>query len=462
VWSRGFTDAIIDSVRRPLALASLMFTASLAACGGNSHLVGPAEAVVDAPPSGFLVRPDIADPTCNGGHGVSLRAGFKGDAVVASATLPDGSTWIAFSAIYPGKRFAVLRSVTRECAPDPRFGRNGMTTIRIATRLQPGHPAAPGSPANGLWIDVVAPRNGGGAIVAGTYAGAWVVGEITRSGRVDTAFGNGGWKVLPFRGDVSAVAQEHSGRILIGGDNGGGGCCTLNWAAALSARGRLASGFGKNGRAALPTGEDSGVGSLQLEPNGDILAQVGYGNMGCWGTALAMLTPTGRPVPLFAKRLGRFWHGLGFGAFVGDVFVDGDGFTLVGTGQKPCADGPSFSAPSATGLIARFRVDGELASRAIRVPSRLYGTVDAIHDRDETFFVESPYADPTRLAITARRADGSIDVQFGKSGRASIRTPWRGSDAKLETHVAVARAGGGAIVVVATFSGRVQLIRLRF
>jgi hypothetical protein len=48
------------------------------------------------------------------------------------------------------------------------------------------------------------------------------------------------------------------------------------------------------------------------------------------------------PVPLFGNRLGRFWHALGFGAFVGDVHIDGEGFTLVGTGQRPCADGPSF------------------------------------------------------------------------------------------------------------------------
>jgi hypothetical protein len=309
---------------------------------------------------------------------------------------------------------------------------------------------------------VVAPRNGGGAIVAGTYGGAWVVGEVTPSGRIDGAFGKGGWTVLPFRGEVSAVVQERSGRIFVGGDNGGGGCCTLNWAAALSARGQLDRSFGRHGRAELPTGEDSGVGSVALEPNGDILAKVGYGNMGCWGTALAMLTPSGRPVPTFRKRLDRFWRGLGFGAFVGDAYIDGDGFTLVGTGQRPCAEGPSFSAPSSTGLIARFRVDGVPVSGTIRVPSRLYGTVVATHDGNDILVVESPYADPTRLTITARRADGSIDRRFGSNGRASIRTPWRGFNAKLDTAVSIARAGPRAVVVVATRSGRLQVIRVRF
>lgn len=160
---------------------------------------------------------------------------------------------------------------------------------------------------DGLWINAVAPKNGGGAIVAGTVAGEWVVGEINGRGQVDPAFGDGGWAVLPFRGELTAVVQAPSGRIVIAGDNGGGGCCTLNWAAALSPRGQLERRFGSHGRTELPTGEDSGVQALALEPNGDILASVGYGLMGCWGVAVSTLTPSGRPLPLFGKRLARFW-----------------------------------------------------------------------------------------------------------------------------------------------------------
>jgi hypothetical protein len=200
---------------------------------------------------------------------------------------------------------------------------------------------------------------------------------------------------------------------------------------------------------------------LGLEPNGDILAPIDYGNMGCWGTALAMLTPTGRHVLLFGKRLDQFWHGLGFGAFVGDVDIDGEGLILVGTGQRPCAGGPSFSAPSATGLIARLRTDGEPASQTIRFPSRMYGSVEAFHEGNDIFVVESPYADPTRLTITARHADGAIDRRFGSDGRASIRTPWRGFNATLDTDVSITQAGPRAIVVVATRSGRLQIIRVR-
>jgi len=193
------------------------------------------------------------------------------------------------------------------------------------------------------------------------------------------------------------------------------------------------------------------------------LAQVGYGNMGCRGVALAMLMPSGKPVPLFASRLGRFWHGLGFGAFVGDAYVDGNGFTLVGTGQGPCAAGPSFSAPSATGLIARFSTNGQRAGSTIRFPSEMYGSVGAFHTGQDTFLVESPYADSTQLTVTALRPDGSNDPRFGSDGHAVIRAPWTGSNAALDTMVSTIEAGPTAITVIASRYGHneLQLIRVR-
>jgi hypothetical protein len=221
--------------------------------------------------------------------------------------------------------------------------------------------------------------------------------------------------VLPFSGEVTAVLQEPSGRIIIAGDNGGGGCCTLNWAAAISARGRLESGFGTRGREEIPTGGDSGVEGLALEPPATSWQRSATEIMAAGASHSRCYEPSGRPVPQFGKRLGRFRHGLGFGAFVGDVYIDGEGFTLVGTGQRPCADGPSFSAPSATGLITRFRTNGEPASRTIRFPSRMYRDVNAFHDGADIFVVVSPYADSTQLTVTARRLDGSA--------RSSVRQP---------------------------------------
>jgi hypothetical protein len=453
-------------MRRALALASPILAVLLAGLAGTlpaAHGVRLVSKAASLAPSGFVVQPQIADPSCNGGRGARLAGRLGGNAVVTSATIADGSTLIAFSNLYPGARSVALRAVTSTCAPDPGFGDDGAVTIAIPSSLRPTDPAEDGFPATGMWVNAIAPRNGGGAIVAGVYAGNWVVGEVTPQGTVDQTFGSDGWAMLPLPGQVTAVLQEPSGRIVIAGDNGGGGCCTVNWAAALSEHGELEAGFGTRGRVVLPTGEDSGVRSLALEPGGDILVDVGHGNMGCWGTSLAMLTPSGAPEPGFAQRLRRFWRAQGFGAFIGDTYVNGEGFTLLGTGQKPCYDEPPGSTAPATGLMASFRTDGTLTRPTVRFRSRMYGSVRALPDGHGEILVEMAYADPTEIMLTALAPDGSTDQRFASRGSARIRTPWRGPNATLSTTVSIDQATPSEIVVVATESEReqTQLIRVR-
>jgi hypothetical protein len=438
-----------------LVLALPILAASLTGCSGGSS------AAVPVAPSGFAVEPRVSDPLCNGGRGVRLPARFGGSPVVASATVANGSTLIAISD-YSARRSVMLHSVTRRCAPDLEFGRHGVATIGISSRSPRTRPAS-GAPS-GLRIKAVAGRNGGGAILAGGFGSDWVVGAVNRRGQIDPTFGKGGWAVLPFHGEAAAIFQEPSGRIVVGGDNGGGGCCLVNWAAALSPRGHLEREFGKHGRAELRApASEAGISALMRKPNGDILAAVEYGNNGCWGVALAMLTPSGQPVPRFAQRTDRVWQRLRFNAFIGDVSTDGQGFTLVGTGQRPCFGGSLSSAPSATGLIMRFRTNGEPIGDAVRFPSRMYGTVRAFHAGNDTFVLVSPYADPTRLTLTARRRDGSIDPRFGSRGRARIHTPWRGPNAALDTTVLINQASPNAVVLVAWSYGRnqLQIIRVR-
>lgn len=446
---------------RRAALALLTLMALLAGYGGrvrSGHDVKITSKAASLSPSGFVVQPDIADPSCNGGGGVSLAVGALGEnPVLASATMTDGSTLTALTNVSPRKRSAVLYSITRTCTPNPEFGEAGTATITIPASLEPPKPTGPGFDAEGIWIDTVAPRNGGGAIIAGIYGDDWVIGEVTARGMMDQTFGTQGWVVLPFPGEISAIVQEPSGRIVIAGDNGLGGCCTVNRAAALSERGQLENGFGTSGRTVLPTGEDSGVRTLALEPNGDILAEIGYGNMGCWGTALAMLTPSGAPEPMFAKRLHRFWEAHRFGAFVGDTYIDGEGFTLIGTGQKPCYDEPPGSTAPATGLLARFRPTGEPSGPTIRFHSRMYGEVHGFPDGHDTILIASPYADQTDMTLTALRSDGSTDPRFASHGHAQIRTPAR------RPSVEVIESPPGEIALLATLSEppELQLIHVR-
>lgn len=453
-------------MRRAPALAWLTVAALLAGLGGTPPAADSmtiSSRAASLPASAIALQPDLADPACNGGRGARLPAGPAANALVASATLADGSTLIALTNIDPGERSAALRSITPACALNGEFGDDGAATITIPAGLKPTKRTADSLGPEGLWINAIAPRNGGGAIVAGVFGGEWAVGEVTAGGSMDPTFGSQGWVVVPFPGEVTAILQEASGRLLIAGDNGGGGCCTVNWAAALSEHGQLEAGFGAHGRTTLPTGEDSGVRSLALEPNGDILAEVGYGNMGCWGTALAMLTPSGAPVPQFARRLQRFWNAQHFRAFIGDTYVNGEGLTLIGTGQRSCYDEPRGSTSPSTGVIARFRTDGTPAGRTVRFHSEMYGSVRALRDGHDVILAGSRYGDPTDITLTALRPDGSTDRRFADHGHARIRTPWRGSNAMLSTTASIEEAGPGELLILATESGRgqQQLIRLR-
>ncbi|HLW96649.1 MAG TPA: hypothetical protein VKS25_14835 [Solirubrobacteraceae bacterium] len=443
-------------MRRRRTLALLNVAALLALFG----TVAAGQAVPMAsglPPGAFTVQPKVADPACNGGRGVSLNVPGADNAVVSSATMGDGSTLLAFSNVYPGSRSVLLRSITPACEANRELGNDGAATITIPSGLLPArHGGGPGFPERGVWINTIEPRGGGGAIIAGAYGGNWTVGELTSSGTVDQTFGTHGWVVMPFRGEVTAILPEPSGRIVVAGDNGGGGCCTVNWAAALSKRGLIEKGFGTGGRAPLPTGEDSGVQSLELEPNGDILADIDYGHMGCYGVAPAMLTPSGAAEPTFAARLRRFWGALGFNTFVGDLYVAGRGFTLVGTGQKPCAENLSLSAPSATGLIARFRIDGQPAGPTIRFSSRLQVGGEVLLEGHDAIVATGPLSNPLALTLTALRPDGTTDTSFGSRGHVQISTTLHGT-------LSITEAIAPEIVAIAAGYGRnqVQLIRVR-
>jgi hypothetical protein len=445
--------------------------ALLSVCGWTAATSGAtaASGAVARLGGGFVVTPTgIVDPSCDGGNGVRLPGSFGGNSVVVSGSMADGSTLIAVTKVFPATRSIVLRSVTSGCALNHGFGADGAATIVIPAGLRAPKPENADAevsafPAHGIWVNVVAPRRGGGALVAGVYDGDMVAGELTVSGTMDQTFGTHGWAVLPFGGEVTRILQEPSGRIVLAGDNGGGGCCGVNWVAALSASGQFEQTFGTRGRAKLPTGEDSGVETLALEPNGDILAAVGWLHMGAGAFELAMLTPSGQPEPLFAKRLQAFWHAHSFDVFVGDVYVDDDGFTLVGTGQNDPLAGPSYTAPSAMGLIAHFRTNGTPSGPAVRFPSRMYGGVQGFPEGDDTVVVGEPYADSTRIALTALRRDGSTDPRFASDGRALIRTPWRGLNAAFGTSVLIAEASPAEIVIIATnddAGDELQLIRV--
>ena len=100
----------------------------------------------------------------------------------------------------------------------------------------------------------------------------------------------------------------------------------------------------------------------------------------------------------------------------------------------------------------------------MRFSSRMYGGVQAFPDGRDALVVGSPFADPTQIALTALRPDGSTDPRFATDGRALIRTPWHGLDAALGTTVSIMQATPTEMVLVATndnVDNQLQLIRVR-
>jgi hypothetical protein len=423
----------------------------LAAIVASGLGVLPASA---ATPSGFAVSPNVADASCNGGNGAQVPThGFK-SAAVAVGTMGDGSTLTSFGQIYPGKAYVVLDAVTPTCGPDTQFGNNGTARITVPNSLipEPGKNA----PSFGLWINAITPRSDGGAIVVGTYRGRWVAAAVTAHGQLDSTFGTSGWTALSLEGEAAQVVQEASGEIVVGGDNGGGGCCTVNHAAGLTAQGQPDKAFGNNGSVVLPTGEDSGVSGLSLLPDGDILAQVNYGNMGCWGHGLALLSSTGKPVAGFAAAMNKFWRTHSFGAFVGDAYVDGDGVTLVGTGQRGCADGRKISGKTAHGVIAHFSEAGAVVGTTSRFPSKLYGEITAFPRGANTLIAETSYGDSRTELLRLVGPTGTPITSFGANGVVRVQLPWVGAQSGLLNGV-TNEAVAPSLTIVATADGKTQL-----
>jgi uncharacterized protein YecT (DUF1311 family) len=444
------------AVRFVLALGLLAVVLPLSACGqsGGVPLAAGGAAKQVLVPSGLIAEPpEIADPVCNGAHGIRLSARgspLRGGQGLVNTGMGDGSTMFAYNV----HRSLVLFSLAGNCTLNSRFAHDGVATI-------------PGV-ARHAWINVfaLAPALGDLVIVAGDYRGRPAVGLVNARGQVVKSFGTDGRVTLPFCYDAEHVAQEQFWpfEIVVAGGYGASRACTSDWIAAISEHGRFIRRFGDGGRTSVPTyGADSGIGSLALERNGDIVVGTGFGNSGCWGYAVRVYSPKGHERTRFTQRWNRFWNGLGWHAFSGDVYADGNGFTLVGTGQGPCAEGPPLFKKKARGLVVHFRSDGSIVGRPARFRAPMFGAVSGFTLGRDTLFVGTPYANASTLHLTAVLPNGSLDPWFGNGGHARVRAPWRGQYAAMDAAVTFDKVGRRAVLIVAGDGGyhQDQAIRIR-
>lgn len=439
-------------------MASLVLVAS---GGGASFAAESSRSVVTARPAGLTVA--VVDAQCPKHRGIGINtAEWRSRAVnelkdwpgLAAAMLSNGDVLVVASGA-PKPGTAIAAEFRGPCTLDPRFGHNGVTELAMK--------------GPGVSISTIHPMAGGGAILAGStgqpniFKEQWLVGKLTAHGRLEPTFGDRGWRVLPWHGDVSDVAVTRDGAILMGGEdrpreNG------QSMLAEVTAHGKLLTLFGTGGRVGLPEYHDGGVGGIWVEPTGDVLALLGGGNMGCWGVTALTFTPSGHRVPGFT---GRFLAAVEHfdpssecptPVFVGDIDAGPTGFHLIGTSQPTCVNSGCTEHPTSKpdpgravrdiafkdngDLDASFGADGATDFRAPMAD----GAWALSQTGGRTLLVTSPAGNLYRktrafLLVYGIARTGHLDTRYAKHGVARIPLPYKTNDFNLPLY------GGSALPV---------------
>lgn len=416
-------------------------------------LASPSDAT-GASPSRVATARSVAGPACGGSAGTVVPAPqswLVGSASIATTMLPNGINLVVVSSEYPPATFAVVHGFTPSCAPSPAFGDNGVERLALG--------------GQDFSIASAIPAVDGGAILVGRSARGWLVARIEANGRLDPAFGKGGWTVLAWPGGASAVAQAPAGDIVVGGSVDGR-CCQQEWVGELSERGDLVGRFGPGGRVRIPVYlEYSSVTRVAVEPGGDILALSVGGQMGTWGVTVTALTADGSPVPRFQRNLNAaIQHTLPSQIYVGDLVVDRHGFVLVGTG--PWGTVTNLASRTAAGYIVAFQTDGSLDTSfagggEARFSSPLEDPLWALPQLDGGVLVvgmtpalQAPAQVRAHLNLVDISKGGNVDRGYGHGGVDQLPLPFLGQSPASFVPVSVTTNGQVSLVVSSTADSR--------
>lgn len=464
-----------------LTCVGMLAALLVSACGGSDtqsptalpsgSATSTAHAERSAPASALTVR--VSDPDCPDKQGVGVntaewtsRAARRGNDFpgLAAAMLANGDTLVVASGA-PRPDTAVAAEFRTSCEMNTAFGQGGATLLANA-----GH---------GVSITDVLPTTDGGALIAGGTNSLldrhWLVGKLTADGQLDQAFGNQGWASLPWRYTATAMAVTHSGDIVVGGLGSQNGS---SFVTEIDANGRLVPTFGVGGRTRMPPWHDGGVSGVWIEPNGNILALVGGGNMGCWGVVAVTLTPSGQRALGFTSRFRQELRQadpnpkFGLPIFIGNAVVSQDGFHLVGTAQNDCVDNPPRRKPNPTQRVTdiAFGYDGRLdpafgtngvtsfsapiASEAWALP-QADGSVLLVTSPDHNGFFNGKKRADMRLYRIG--ATGHLDISYASHGVADVPLPFTVGNYTIGPPAAVSN-GHQTVIVTSTASGNAVIL----
>jgi uncharacterized delta-60 repeat protein len=129
------------------------------------------------------------------------------------------------------------------------------------------------------------------AVAGSDGAGHFAVAEFTGTGAPNLSFSGDGQTTTVF-GDLSAtplaMARDASGRLVVAGSAGG-----LFAVVRYTKTGLLDSTFGNSGKVSVNFGESGGASAVLIQPNGDIVLAGGVSGSSGGDFALARLHPNG-------------------------------------------------------------------------------------------------------------------------------------------------------------------------
>jgi len=366
------------------------------------------------------------DPSCNSGRPVNVPiASHIG--VPFEAQFPDGVLVIGTNVKTKGESNVVLHAFGSDCRSISSFGDNGVATVRLSSSTAEA--------------DALTAVSFNQMLILGGQRNQWIVGELSENGRINAAFGTGGWirlhppiparAGLPPSAAATTAITSHSGMIYVAGTDGRANCCIGSYIASISQSGVLNNQFGTQGWVA-PTGFLSSYStSLIRDGSGGVLAYGEIVFMGCGGPQFFRFNAAGVAYASFDSKLGQSLKTIApppkLLAPVLLVRKQG-GFNVFGDITSSCSPHTSTKDhQAAEAILPNGEIDPSFgANGTTAIASDIAASFWAFQlSTGELMFVTQTTANPSASPSTSNlkfrefTANGRLDTSFGRNGLAN-------------------------------------------